>query len=166
MKQQDQIPFEPPAKLNYKKHFTRHQSTLDPIEGIWTEYVVGTLSEDGKVIKRKEIPKRAIWIIIKSKGEYRILNEYGEQNKFIASFKRTPKKNTYTFNVYYLESKDRVMAEATLVNGNRLEMAFDAPKGIFEENYKEFMGPNHSAGSDKQLTLHWQFNWLKSFPHD
>ena len=67
MKQQDQISFEPQATRNYKKHFSSNKANLDPIEGVWTEYGVGTLSEDGKVIQRKEIQKRASWIIIKNK---------------------------------------------------------------------------------------------------
>ena len=92
VKQQDSMPFEPPATRNYKKHFSSHKANLDPIEGVWTEYAVGTLSEDGKVIQRKEIQKRASWIIIKNKGEYQVLNEYGEQNKFIASFNGPLKK--------------------------------------------------------------------------
>ena len=136
------------------------------LEGVWTEYAVGTLSEDGKVIQRKEIQKRATWIIIKNKGEYQVLNEYGEQNKFIASFTRTSQKNAYMFNAFYSESKDHIKVEAILVNGNRLEMAYDAPPGIFEENYREILDTIHIQDPDKKLTLHWQFNWLKSFPND
>ena len=48
----------PEAELNYRKYFDTNQNSLDPIEGVWTEYVVGTLYEDGKVIQRKEISKR------------------------------------------------------------------------------------------------------------
>ena len=72
------------ALTNYQKYFSTNQNSLDPIEGIWTEYVVGTLYEDGKVIHRKEVEKRATWIIIKKGATYQILNDYGEQNKFIA----------------------------------------------------------------------------------
>ena len=166
VKQQDSVPFEPPATRNYKKHFSSHKANLDPIEGVWTEYAVGTLSEDGKVIQRKEIQKRASWIIIKNKGEYQVLNEYGEQNKFIASFTRTSQKNAYMFNAFYFESKDHIKVEAILVNGNRLEMAYDAPPGVFEKNYREILDTIHIQDPDKKLTLHWQFNWLKSFPND
>jgi hypothetical protein len=38
---------------------------LDPIEGIWEEYAVGTLYEDTKVLSRLEERKRATWIVIK-----------------------------------------------------------------------------------------------------
>ena len=162
LKQQTTIPFEPPATLNYKKYFTSHKATLNPIEGIWTEYVVGTLYDNGTVVKREEIPKRASWIIIKNKNEYQILNEYGEQNKYIASFKPAREKDTYIFNAYYLKSKDRVKAEAKLVDGHRIEMAYEAPQGMFDQNYIEIENLNHS---DKQLTLLWQFNWLKIFPN-
>ena len=38
---------------------------MDPIEGIWEEYAVGTLYKDTKVISRLEQRKRATWIVIK-----------------------------------------------------------------------------------------------------
>ena len=38
---------------------------MDPIEGIWEEYAVGTLYKDKKVLSRLEERKRATWIVIK-----------------------------------------------------------------------------------------------------
>lgn len=51
--------------LDYANYFERNKSNLDPIEGIWKEYAVGTLYEDTKVISRLEERKRATWIVIK-----------------------------------------------------------------------------------------------------
>ena len=34
-------------------------------------------------------------------------------------------------------------------------------KGLFEENYHEFMSIELPLEEQKQLQLHWQFNWLK-----
>ncbi|MEA1882413.1 MAG: hypothetical protein U9N31_08450 [Candidatus Marinimicrobia bacterium] len=154
------------ALKNYQKYFSSNQNILNPIEGIWREFVVGTLYEDGNVIQRKEVRNRATWIIIKKGGKYQVLNDYGEQNKYIASFKQGSKKDTYTFNCLYLESKDRIITEARLVNNNRIEMAYDAPQGVIEENYREFVGMEMNRDPEKKLELHWQFNWLKSFPVD
>ena len=65
-----------PAEVNYRKYFKSNFNSLEPLEGIWTEYVVGTLYDGGKVIERKEIAKRARWIVIKKGSYYNILNEY------------------------------------------------------------------------------------------
>ena len=51
--------------LDYANYFERNRSNLDPIEGIWEEYAVGTLYEDTKVLSRLEERKRATWIVIK-----------------------------------------------------------------------------------------------------
>ena len=51
--------------LDYANYFERNKSNLDPIEGIWEEYAVGTLYEDTKVLSRLEERKRATWIVIK-----------------------------------------------------------------------------------------------------
>ncbi len=154
----------PPAEMNYRKYFHSNQKSLDPIEGVWTEFVVGSLYEDGKLIQRKEIPKRARWIVIKKGSHYQILNEYGEQNQFVASFKPSRDSHTFIFDCEFIKSKDRVVTEATMVDGKRIEMAYDAPEGIFEEQYGEFMGEALKADPYKTLQLHWQFNWLKTFP--
>ncbi|MBT3763985.1 MAG: hypothetical protein HOB42_12390 [Candidatus Marinimicrobia bacterium] len=154
----------PPAEVNYRKHFLTNKSTLNPIEGVWMEYVVGTLYEDGKVVERKEVPKRARWIVIKKGNVFKIFNEYGEQNKYVASFKQGRQKDTYTFDCYFIKSKDHIITKVLMVDGKRIEMAYDAPKGIFEENYQEFMGKALKHDPEKTLELHWQFNWLKTFP--
>ena len=54
-----------PVQKSYEKYFHRNKNSLDPIEGIWTEYAVGTLYGDHKVIKRETEPKRARWIVVK-----------------------------------------------------------------------------------------------------
>ena len=51
--------------LDYANYFERNKSNLDPIEGIWEEYAVGTLYKDKKVLSRLEERKRATWIVIK-----------------------------------------------------------------------------------------------------
>ena len=51
--------------LDYNNYFERNKSNLDPIEGIWEEYSVGTLYEDTRVLSRIEERKRATWIVIK-----------------------------------------------------------------------------------------------------
>ena len=154
----------PPAELNYRKYFHSNRNQLDTIEGVWTEFVVGSLYEDGKLIKRKEIPKRARWIVIKKGSHYQILNEYGEQNKFVASFKPSRDPNTFTFDCLFIQSKDHVVTNATMVDEHRIEMAYDAPMGVFEEHYGDFMGEALKTDPYKTLQLHWQFNWLKTFP--
>lgn len=153
-----------PAEINYRTYFARNISTLDPIEGVWTEFVVGTLYEDGKVLERKEIPRRARWIIIKDGLNYKILNQYGEQNKYIASFKKNIKDNFFTFDCLFINTKDHIKTNAELVDGVRIEMAYNAPDGIFKESYKEFTLSDLSHNEKKNLELFWQFNWLKTYP--
>ena len=156
----------PLAETNYRKYFKRNYNNLDPLEGIWTEYVVGTLYDDGKVIERKEIAKRARWIVIKKGSSYKILNEYGEQNTYEASFKHNKKKNSYTFDCLIIKTKDHIKVEAKLIDGKTIEMSYNAPKGIFEDSYKEFMLTDLPESEQKNLELFWQFNWLKTFPLD
>jgi hypothetical protein len=154
----------PVAEKHYRNYFERNREDLDIVEGVWTEYVVGSLYEDGKLIQRKEIPQKARWVVIKKGAQYQILNEYGEQNKFVASFKPTRDKNIFTFDCLFLQSKDHIRVKATLIEGKRIEMAYDAPEGIFAEHYSEFMGEALKSDPAKTLQLYWQFNWLKTFP--
>ena len=153
-----------PAELNYRKYFKSNYNNLDPLEGIWTEYVVGTLYDAGKVIERKEIAKRARWIVIKNGSHYKVLNEYGEQNKFEASFKQNKIKNSYLFECLFIKTQDHVKVEAKLIDDKTIEMAYNAPKGVFEESYREFMLTDLVDGDQKELELFWQFSWLKTFP--
>ena len=153
-----------PAEVNYRKYFKSNYKSLDTLEGVWIEYVVGTLYDDGKVIERKEIAKRARWIVIKEGSYYKILNEYGEQNKYEASFEKNNVKNSYIFNCLFIKTKDRVEVEAKLINSKTIEMAYNAPKGIFEESYREFMLTDLLNGEQKELELFWQFSWIKIFP--
>jgi len=43
-------------------------------------------------------------------------------------------------------------------------MSYNAPRGIFEESYKEFMLVDLPESEQNNLELYWQFNWLKTFP--
>ena len=153
-----------PAELNYRKYFKSNYKNLDPLEGIWTEYVVGTLYDAGKVIERKEIAKRARWIVIKNGSYYKVLNEYGEQNKFEASFKQNKIKNSYLFECLFIKTQDHVKVEAKLIDDKTIEMAYNAPKGVFKESYREFMLSDLVNGDQKELELFWQFSWIKTFP--
>lgn len=152
------------AEKNYRNYFDSNIENLDGIEGVWTEFVVGSLYEDGKLIQRKQIPKRAKWIVSKKGSYYQILNQYGEQNKFVASFKPTNDRNRYIFDCLLTQTNDRITATATLVEGKRIEMAYDAPAGVFAKQYGEFMGEALKSDTAKTLQLYWQFNWLKTFP--
>ncbi|MDP7127455.1 MAG: hypothetical protein QGI00_07505 [Candidatus Marinimicrobia bacterium] len=54
----------------------------------------------------------------------------------------------------FIQSKDHVVTTATMVDGKRIEMAYDAPKGIFAEYYGAFMGEALKADPYKTLQLH------------
>ena len=153
-----------PAEMNYRKYFKNNYNSLDPLEGIWVEYVVGTLYDGGKVVERKEIPKRARWIIIKNGSNYKILNEYGEQNKYEALFKKNKIKDSYIFDCLFIKTKDHIKVEAKLIDDKTIEMSYNAPKGIFQESYKEFMLTDLVDNEQKELELFWQFSWIKTFP--
>ena len=153
-----------PAEMNYRNYFKSNYSSLDPLEGIWIEYVVGTLYDNGKVIERKEIPKRARWIVIKSGSNYKILNEYGEQNKYKASFKQNKIKDSYTFDCLFIKTKDHIKVEAKFIDEKIIKMAYNAPEGIFAESYKEFMLTDLLKNEQRELELFWQFSWIKTFP--
>ena len=129
---------------------------MDPIEGIWSEYAVGTLYGDRKVIKRELEAKRATWIVIK-RGEYfKVLDVNGNQYFFDALFKPTNNKDIYQFECMIHETKDWLSTSAKLINSNRLEMAYDAPKGLFNDIYK-----SRIEESEKDLELYWEVQWLR-----
>ena len=129
---------------------------MDPIEGIWTEYAVGILYGDRKVIKREVEPKRATWIVIKKGKKFEVLNAYGNKYFFDASFIPTNKKDIYQFECMIHESKDQIKTSAKLIDPNRLEMAYDAPKRFFNDVYKSSI-----EKSEKDLELYWEVEWLK-----
>ncbi len=170
IEQQSNIQVPSPTELYYQKYFVQHKDKLDPIEGIWTENVVATLYENNKVVTRETEAERATWVIIKKGKEYVILNRYGEQNKFIASFKSGQKEGTYIYTCFYKQTKENIKAEAKMIQNNLIEMEYDAPESVLKENYHEYLNVDSSQIDQnyekKNIVLHWQFNWLKILPLD
>ena len=168
IEQQSNILIPSPTELYYQKYFVQHKDKLDPIEGIWTENVVATLYENNKVVTRETEAERATWVIIKKGKEYVILNRYGEQNKFIASFKSGQKEGTYIYTCFYKQTKENIKAEAIMIQNNLIEMEYDAPESVLKENYHEYLNVDSSQIDQnyekKNIVLHWQFNWLKILP--
>ena len=168
IEQQSNILVPSPTELYYQKYFVQHKDKLDPIEGIWTENVVATLYENNKVMTRKTEADRATWVIIKKGKEYVILNRYGEQNKFIASFKSGQKEGTYIYTCFDKQTKENIKAEAKMIQNNLIEMEYDAPESVLKENYHEYLNVDSSQIDQnyekKNIVLHWQFNWLKILP--
>ncbi len=149
--------YKTPVQKGYESYFKKNKNALDPIEGIWTEYAVGILYGDNKVIKREVEPKRAIWIVIKKGNFFEVLDVNGKQYFFDASLKPTGKKDVYQFECIIHETKDRLSTSAKLIESNRLEMAYDAPKGFFNKVYE-----SSAKDSKKDLELYWEVQWLKS----
>ena len=170
IEQQSNILVPSPTELYYNKYFNEHQGNLDPIEGIWTENVVATLYENNKVVTRETQAKRATWMIIKKGKEYVILDRYGEQNKFIASFKSGQKEGTYIYTCFYKQTKENIKVEAIMIQNNLIEMEYDAPESVLKENYHEYLNVDSNQLDQnyekKNIVLHWQFNWLKILPLD
>jgi len=170
IEQQSKILVPSPTELYYQKYFVQHKDKLDPIEGIWTENVVATLYENNKVVTRETEAERATWVIIKKGKEYVILNRYGEQNKFIASFKSGQKEGTYIYTCFDKQTKENIKAEAKMIQNNLIEMEYDAPESVLKENYHEYLNVDSSQIDQnyekKNIVLHWQFNWLKILPLD
>ena len=170
IEQQSNILVPSPTELYYQKYFVQHKDKLDPIEGIWTENVVATLYENNKVVTRETEAERATWVIIKKGKEYVILNRYGEQNKFIASFKSGQKADTYIYTCFDKQTKENIKAEAKMIQNNLIEMEYDAPESVLKENYHEYLNVDSSQIDQnyekKNIVLHWQFNWLKILPLD
>ena len=170
IEQQSNILVPSPTELYYQKYFVQHKDKLDPIEGIWTENVVATLYENNKVMTRETEAERATWVIIKKGKEYVILNRYGEQNKFIASFKSGQKEGTYIYTCFDKQTKENIKAEAKMIQNNLIEMEYDAPESVLKENYHEYLNVDSSQIDQnyekKNIVLHWQFNWLKILPLD
>ena len=168
IEQQSNILVPSPTELYYQKYFVQHKDKLDPIEGIWTENVVATLYENNKVVTRETEADRATWVIIKKGKEYVILNRYGEQNKFIASFKSGQKEGTYIYTCFDKQTKENIKAEAKMIQNNLIEMEYDAPESVLKENYHEYLNVDSSQIDQnyekKNIVLHWQFNWLKILP--
>lgn len=168
IEQQSNIQVPSPTELYYQKYFVQHKDKLDPIEGIWTENVVATLYENNKVVTRETEAERATWVIIKKGKEYVILNRYGEQNKFIASFKSGQKEGTYIYTCFDKQTKENIKAEAKMIQNNLIEMEYDAPESVLKENYHEYLNVDSSQIDQnyekKNIVLHWQFNWLKILP--
>ncbi len=168
IEQQSNILIPSPTELYYQKYFVQHKDKLDPIEGIWTENVVATLYENNKVVTRETEAERATWVIIKKGKEYVILNRYGEQNKFIASFKSGQKEGTYIYTCFDKQTKENIKAEAKMIQNNLIEMEYDAPESVLKENYHEYLNVDSSQIDQnyekKNIVLHWQFNWLKILP--
>ena len=170
IEQQSNILIPSPTELYYQKYFVQHKDKLDPIEGIWTENVVAILYENNKVVTRETEAERATWVIIKKGKEYVILNRYGEQNKFIASFKSGQKEGTYIYTCFDKQTKENIKAEAKMIQNNLIEMEYDAPESVLKENYHEYLNVDSSQIDQnyekKNIVLHWQFNWLKILPLD
>ena len=145
------------AELNYEKYFNRNYDNIDKIEGIWYEYAVGSLYKDRVLLQRIREPNRATWIIIKDEDSniYNVLNANGKDNYYNASFSPTANKNLFAFDCSIKGTQMNISSLAKVVNGNQLEMEYNAPKSLISENYSEIKG---------DMVLHWKIEWIKSFP--
>ena len=154
------VEYKTPVQEGYERYFNKNKNSLDPIEGIWMEYAVGILyGEDRKVIKRELNPKRASWIVIKKDNEFKVLDINGKQNFFNATFAPTNKNRVYQFKCLIYDTKDQLISLAELVEPDRLEMAYNAPKGLFNNIYNSKVSDN-----EKDLDLYWEIQWLRSSP--
>lgn len=152
--------YKTPVQEGYERYFNKNKNSLDPIEGIWMEYAVGILyGEDRKVIKRELNPKRASWIVIKKDNEFKVLDINGKQTFFNATFAPTNKNRVYQFKCLIYDTKDQLISLAELVEPDRLEMAYNAPKGLFNNIYNSKVSDN-----EKDLDLYWEIQWLRSSP--
>ena len=57
------------------------------------------------------------------------------------------------------DTKDQLLSLAELVEPDRLEMAYNAPKGLFNNIYNSKVSDN-----EKDLDLYWEIQWLRSSP--
>ncbi|MAV15772.1 MAG: hypothetical protein CMG08_03045 [Candidatus Marinimicrobia bacterium] len=113
---------------DYAKYFDRNQSTLDPIEGVWQEYAVGTLYKENKVEMRIEEQKRATWIVVKkykkvllkekkpSTLNENLINKIKMELNYLINRKYSMQEyykilnvdgKTNGFNAYFLKEKDK-----------------------------------------------------------
>ena len=145
------------AELSYEKYFNRNYGNIDKIEGIWYEYAVGSLYKDRVLLQRIREPNRATWIIIKDEDSniYNVLNANGKDNYYNASFSPTANKNLFAFDCSIKGTQTNISSVAKVINGNQLEMEYNAPKSLISENYSEIKG---------DMVLHWKIEWIKSFP--
>ena len=157
--QNDSINSKTAAEISYEKFFKRNLESIDKIEGIWYEYAVGSLYKDRILLQRIREPNRATWIIIKDKNSntYNVLNANGKDNYYDASFSPTSKKNLFAFDCNIKDTQTKISSIAKVVDPNRLEMEYNAPKSLISENYSDIKG---------DLLLHWKIEWIKSFPRN
>ena len=83
------------------------------------------------------------------------MNIYCNQHYYDASFIPTNIKGFYHFECSIRETKDQISTMAHVLGADRIEMAYIAPKGVFNDVY---------TLSNDNLELHWEIQWLKSTP--
>ena len=83
----------------------------------------------------------------------------GKQTFFNATFAPTNKNRVYQFKCLIYDTKDQLLSLAELVEPDRLEMAYNAPKGLFNNIYNSKVSDN-----EKDLDLYWEIQWLRSSP--
>lgn len=145
------------AEINYKKYFKRNESKIDPIEGVWYEYAVGSLYNDRLLLKRIREPNRATWIVIKDpeSNRYTVLNANGKKNYFNAFFTPSNTDNIFLFDCEINDENSKLSTKAQMKNKNKLEMEFNAPESMITDRYNSL---------DGDIELHWKIEWIKSSP--
>ena len=91
------------------------------------------------------------------KNKYSVLNANGKDNYYKASFSPTANKNIFAFDCIIKGTQTNISSLANTSNPNQLEMEYNAPKSLISENYSNIKG---------DIVLHWNIEWIKSFPRN
>lgn len=137
-----------------------NQSSLDPIEGIWTLNVVRTLYFNNDIVGTQTEEIFSEWAVVReNKLRFKVL-DIGEGSKedkeFYAYFETTAIDGLYTYKCHFKNPEWTAKCNAQLSDGSLIEYEYFASevymRNAYQKQYK------------KGLNLKWNFVWAKKYP--
>lgn len=157
------------SETEWEKYFKGKINHLDPIEGIWSRSITGTvLDAYSRIIFKEDFPQDGNVAIYKKNSSYLVYQIGSDKANDYSTlaFKNTASSGIYLFEVYYNGSRSTAKANAVFTGNGLLEFSYKKPVA----QTKKDAGTTYIAGSRVTIDEQWikispkQQDYVKSQP--
>ncbi len=148
------------SEYEYKEYFKKNISTLDPIEGIWSEnryfkiYRNGEFFTSGSNIDNDQVAIKGNSFNTGGYNAWSLTSS--DPNSIIQQFKKTATQGVYIWDIYYTKKDAYVKANAIISNAGIIEYSYEVPYELAKN-----IG---SKGDNAIFTSTEEIKMIKIFP--
>jgi len=144
-------------KTDWEKYFKERISSLDPIEGIWSNtHTLKIYNSYNRLISQKYKPQVEIVAIFKSWDGYKTWSIDGDNSYATHTFENAASSGIYLFKCTYSQTGSTSKANAILTGNGLLEFSYEKPIAQLRMD----VGQDYIAG----ISLIFEHKWIKVSP--